>query len=176
MWSLCESVCVYLQYIKLLLNGYLYLSTFCSWRGRARRSCAQDRGSIPEGRMEGNGPLSASRWVPERSSGSHPPHPPCTHRNLGRTFHTSLRQCFHSDWRTDGESYDRLDSITWNEIRALSVLKKIPFHSLIYSHTRPKVLRYETDQHITEKMQLQQNILFITEECCTVKNVWKVLM
>lgn len=59
--SISHHLCVYLHDVKLLLSGRSYLSMLYSWRGRARRSGAQCRGSVPEGTTGGNGLLSASR-------------------------------------------------------------------------------------------------------------------
>lgn len=119
-----------------------YLSMFCRWRDRARRSCAQHRDGIPGGRKANSGLPSACRWDPERSSGSCPPRPLCTHHNWGRTSRTSSSLRFHSDCRR--ESYDRLGPIKWDEIRALFGLKGNSSPRPL-SHTQPEQLRHDTD-------------------------------
>lgn len=60
------SFCIFVQAVELSINQYLptgcwYLSMFCRWHDRARRSCAQHRGSTPEDTTGGNGLLFAGR-------------------------------------------------------------------------------------------------------------------
>lgn len=103
-WNLLRDKLTYYWFWPLwalLTKTKLYLSTFDIWHGMAHRSCAQSRGSIPEGTRRGSGLLSERRWDLEHSSGSCPPHLWCTHRNSGHTSHTALWPCFHSNYRID---------------------------------------------------------------------------